>query len=440
METSGLTEPEVVANPYAPPEGKSVPTPMEWNPGRERALLLILATVQLANIMDFMIVMPLGPILKRSLSITADQFGMIVASYTFSASVAGLLAALIIDRFDRKSALLTLVAGFTIGTFSCGFAPSYNVLVLARIVTGAFGGVLGALIFAIIGDVFPDSRRGMATGTVMAAFSLASVAGVPFGLFLGSKYGWESPFYLLGGLGALVGIAAFLTMPSLRGHIEQARGRNPAREVFGLLTHPNHLRAFALTISMMFGSFAVIPFISMALVDNSGVREDQLLWLYTLGGACTLVSSPLVGRLADKIGKLRVYLLMAVLSLIPFLLVTNLPRVPLIVAMLVVAALMICNSGRMIPAMAMITGSVEPSRRGGFMSVNASVQHFAAGLAAAVASMILGASGVVTPGRFRIVGLLSGAAVLVSLPLAARLRPAAKPSAASDVDFAGEIA
>ncbi len=176
--------------------------------------------------------------------------------------------------------------------------------------------------------------------------------------------------------------------------------------------------------AVMFGSFAVIPFISVALVDNSGVKESQLPFLYVLGGACTLISSPLIGKMADRFGKLRVYQFMAVFSILPFVLTTNLPRVPLFAAMMVVALMMVCNSGRMIPAVAMITASVERSRRGGFMSVNACVQHLAAGLGTAAAAKILGNSGLVTPDRFRIVGLVSVVAVLVSLPLAGRLRKA----------------
>ena len=201
-------------------------------------MLLVLATVQLANIMDFMLVMPLVPQLMRALSITESQFGTIVSSYTFSACVAGLLAALVIDRFDRRKALLGLVAGFTLATFSCGWANSFAVLVASRIATGAFGGVLGALVYMVIGDAFPDSRRGQATGTVMMAFALASVAGVPFGLFLGNQLGWPAPFFMLGGLGVFVWIVAFFTMPSLTAHMTKSRDRHPARELFALLTPP----------------------------------------------------------------------------------------------------------------------------------------------------------------------------------------------------------
>ncbi len=429
METIDATELE---RPYAPPEARAEPTASEKARAAERLLLFVLAAVQFANIMDFMIVMPLGPRLMSSLGIAANQFGNVVSFYTYSASIAGLLAALVIDRFDRRTALLFLVTGFTIGTFSCGLAGTYPLLLAARVATGAFGGVLGALVFAIIGDAFPESRRGAATGIITSAFAVASVFGVPFGLYLGTRYGWPAPFFLLGGIGVVVGLVAFVSMPSLKGHLEKTRDRDPLGELLGLLTHPNHLRAFALMVAIMFSSFAVVPYIAASMEANVGITKHDMMWLYVMGGACALVSSPIIGRLADRFGKLRVYWIMAVLSIVPIVAITNLPRVPLIVAMTAVSGLMVCNSGRMVPAVAMITSSVEPSRRGRFMSVNAAIQHLSAGLAAQVAATILGSEDHVTASGFRTVGFLAVAATLASLPLAARLR-AAKPPALAEV-------
>ncbi|MFO0890282.1 MAG: MFS transporter [Isosphaeraceae bacterium] len=172
--------------------------------GRERGelvLLLILASVQFTSIVDFMVVMPLGPQLRRTMDLNASQFGWIVSSYTVSAGVAGLVASTFLDRFGRKRAFLSLFVGFLAGTLCCGLAGSYSGLLLARVVTGAFGGILGGMALAIVGDVFPEERRGRATGVLMSSFALASVVGVPACLAVGTRFGWHVPFLALAALG-----------------------------------------------------------------------------------------------------------------------------------------------------------------------------------------------------------------------------------------------
>jgi len=391
--------------------------------------LLVLAAVQFTSIVDFMIVMPLGKQLMRVLAIGPDRFGLIVASYTFAAGAAGFVASGVIDRFGRKATFLSLYAGFLIGTLLCGLSSSYHALLAARVATGAFGGVLGGLAMAIIGDVFPEQRRGRATGTLMSAFALASVAGVPLGLSLGTDFGWQVPFLVLAGLGIPVLIVGAIALPPLRGHVSKIQHVHPIRSLVETFTDPNCLNAFALIAALMVGSFAVVSYVATFLIVNGGVSERDMRWVYAAGGACTLVSSPIVGRLADRYGKLRIYRVIAPLSAAVMMAITVLPRVSVGVAAMMVSLLMVTNSGRMVPAMAMVTGSVEPRRRGGFLSANASVQHIAAGVGAFLASRII----VEAPdGRllnYPYVGLIAVATGLLSLWLAGRLRLVSQSSA-----------
>jgi predicted MFS family arabinose efflux permease len=390
----------------------------------ERVVLLTLAAVQFTSIVDFMVVMPLGPQLMRTLRIDPARFGMVVSSYTFAAGVAGLVASTLVDRFGRKQAFLTIYAGFLVGTLLCGLAPTYRTLVAARVATGAFGGILGGMALAIIGDVFPEERRGRATGALMSAFALASVAGVPFGLYLGTRYGWHVPFLLLAALGCPVLVVAVKVLPPLRGHVGQSAPKHPLRSLAETFTHPNHLNAFALVLTLMLGGFAVIPYISPYLVSNVGMPEVNLPLVYIAGGGLTLIAAPLIGRLADQYGKLRVYRIVAPISAVLMLVVTNLPPVGLTAAVAAVATLMVCNAGRMVAAMAMVTSSVSPERRGGFMSANSSVQHLATGLGASVGGLVIERAADGRLLHFDLVGLLAVAATLLSLWLAGRLRPA----------------
>lgn len=387
----------------------------------ERLILFILAAVQFTTIVDFMIVMPLGPQLMRTLNIGPAEFGLIVSSYTFAAGISGLAASTIVDRFARRTTFLVLYAGFLLGTFLCAIAPTYHALVAARIATGGFGGILGGMAMTIVGDVFPDERRGRATGSLMTGFALASVAGVPLGLLLGTSFGWQVPFVALviGGIPLL-----FLTpfaMPPLNDHIHQVHA-HPLRSLVDTFSLPNHLNAFALTIALMIGSFTVFPYVSAYFVANVGMTEQQLPVIYVVGGALTLFASPLVGRLTDKFGKLRIYRIIAPASAVLLLAITHLPRVPVAVAVAVFASLMVCNVGRMIAAMAMITGSVEPHRRGGFLSANSSVQHIACGVGASLGGLLITQTDGGAIERFGLVGWIAAISTLITLWLAGRVR------------------
>jgi predicted MFS family arabinose efflux permease len=404
---------------------------------RERLVLLILAAVQFTTIVDFMIVMPLGPQLMRTLEIGPAEFGLVVSSYTFAAGAAGLIASSIIDRFARRTTFMALYSGFLLGTFFCAIAPTYELLVAARVLTGAFGGILGGMSMAIIGDVFPENRRGRATGSLMTGFSLASVAGVPLGLWLGTSYGWHVPFVALaiGGVPAL--LLAPLALPPLDAHVGKLHS-HPLRSLVETFSHVNHLKAFALIVALMISSFTVFPYLSPYLVSNVGMTEEELPLVYIAGGALTLFAAPVVGRLADRYGKLTVFRLIAPGSALLLLVITHLESAGTMVAVSVFGALMVCNVGRMIPAMAMVTSSVEPRRRGAFLSANSSVQHIAAGCGSYLGGLIVTQLPDGSLGHFGTVGWIAAASTLLSLWLAGQVRIAdqAAPVSAEDLSLA----
>ncbi len=219
--------------------------------------------------MDFMIIMPLGDLLMKVFEITPQQFSLIVSSYTFTAGIFGFVAAFVIDRFDRRKALLFLNVGFVVGTIACALAPTYVVLLFARSLTGAFGGVLGALILSVVADVVPDERRGQGMGIVMAAFSVASVAGVPFGYLLAEKFSWHAPFLLLAGMGTLITLAIFKFIPSLTGHMVKKSDRpSPAKVLTNAISLPNQKLALLFMLALILGQFSIIPFIAPYMIRN----------------------------------------------------------------------------------------------------------------------------------------------------------------------------
>jgi predicted MFS family arabinose efflux permease len=361
-----------------------------------------------------------------------------VGAYGFSASIGGLLAAWFIDRFDRKTALLALYAGFTTGTLLCAVAPGFWSLVLARTVAGAFGGIVAPLLLVIVGDTIPEMRRGRATGVVMWGFSTAAIAGLPMGILLGNRSGVRAPFGVLGVFSLIILLLVNRVLPRLRGHLGSRR--QSAAETWAVLIQPAHLRAYVFMLVLVIGGFTISPHFSDYLVHNVGLEKGEVAYVYLLGGLVTFATLPLAGRFADRIGKRTVFRVMAGFTLVMLLVLSNLPPMPLLTVLLMTTLYWIFTSSRWVPAMALITSSVVPRYRGSFMSVNGSVQHASLGLAAVVAGAVVGEarSGKLT--GYYLAGLVAAAATGISMALVGRLRVAEENTeTAAAVDPLGEF-
>jgi predicted MFS family arabinose efflux permease len=347
--------------------------------------------------MDFMVMMPLGPQIMQAFQIGPAAFATAVSAYSWCAGLSGLFGATYIDRFDRRRLLLTMYALFALSNLACALASSYPLLLAARAFAGITGGVLGSVIMAIISDVIPAERRGAATGIVMTAFSIAAVAGVPAGVLLGAHLGWSAPFYLLVILSMLVWYACSRVVPSLTEHLaaRPATFAEVLPRLWRLATLPNHLRAFLLTFVVMASHMMVIPFISPSLVANHGVKPAQLAWLYMAGGAATFFTSRAIGRLSDRYGRRRTFVVLGILSMFPVLAITHLPDIPYLGMLLFFPVFMVLLSGRMIPMQALITTVPEARERGAFLSLNSATQSLATGCGAWFGGLLLssGANG-----------------------------------------------
>jgi len=395
----------------------------------ELLLLLTLATVQFTHVVDFMVIMPLGPQFMRLFDVGPREFGLLISSYTFAAAVSGFVAAFWIDRFDRKRALLALYAGFIVATALCGLAPTYALLVATRVGAGLFGGVMSGLVFAIIADLVPYTRRARAIALVATSFSLAAVAGVPAALWLAARWSWRTPFLVLACFSLLVALCAARLMPQLSAHLAGARRRGPLEQLFAIFGERNHLRAFAFMIALMFAGFSVIPFIAPTMVANVRLAESELPLLYFCGGLATLVTAQVIGFLADRYGKHRLFTIVALASIAPILVITHLPRLPLAQAVAWSTLFFVLVTGRFGPAMAIVSSSTEPRLRGSFMSFNASVQMIGSALASLSAGLIISRAPDGTLLYFGAVGWLAAGCTVLCVLLARRIRvvPDASP-------------
>ncbi len=358
-------------------------------PQRENYLLLTLAGIQFSHILDFMIIMPLGPVLISAFYMGTHEFGLLVASYSFSAALSGLLAATFVDRFERKRLLLTILVLFGLATLACGLAPDYATLLVARGMAGVFGGIMGAMVQTIVGDVIPFGRRARASGVVSTAFSLSTVAGVPLSLWLANHIGWRAPFVLIAVMVVLFAIAGLRNLPELRQHISTEKRVHTFAAMITVLRDSNHLHALLLSSLIIFSGFTVIPYITLYAVSNVGISQHDIPFVYLAGGAATLITARRIGHWADLRGKVRVFRLIAAAALLPLFAVTRIGVVPLWLWLICTTAFFVLVSGRMIPAIAIVTSAAQPKLRGTFMSLNATMQSFAMGLATTLAGFII---------------------------------------------------
>jgi predicted MFS family arabinose efflux permease len=368
-----------------------------------------------------MIVMPLGPILMRDFGLGAHEFALLVASYSFTAAISGVLAATFVDRFERKRLLLAMFALFTVATLACGLAPNYPTLILARGLAGAFGGLMGALVQTMVADSIPYERRATATGFVSTAFSISTVLGVPLSLFLANWLGWRAPFVAIAVLSLVAILVGMRVLPELRQHLNQERRAHALSAMLAVLGEANHLRTLLLSALIIFSGFTVIPYITVYAVGNVGISQHDIPIIYLFGGGATLFTARLIGRLADAHGKVEVYRIVAAAAIVPLVLVTHIGAVPLWAWVACTTAFFVLLSGRMVPAMAIISSAAQPGLRGTFMSLNGTVQSVAMGLATLLSGFIItvDAGGKIV--GYPLVGYVAIAANLLAIAFISRI-------------------
>ncbi len=383
----------------------------------EWGLVVVLALVNFTHILDFVIVMPLGERLMDELHITPGQFAHIVSAYGIAAAVAGVIAATLVDRFDRKPVLLVAYGGFIAATVVCGLVldpavatgllpaaegdgvnPVYVGLLVARGLAGAFGGVAASLIMTVIGDVFPDHRRGKAIGAVTSAFAVASVVGLPAGLLLAKYFGRAMPFYAIVALSVVVFVVALVRLPAVRKHLAGPR-TDPVAQFVAAVADRNHWRSFAFTLLLVLGTFTIIPFLAPYMQANCGRSDTDIPIIYAAAGVCTLVGMNVIGWASDRFGKRPVFVTLAVCSMGMTLVITHLshlfptvaldPTFGLVVTILACVGFMLTAAGRQVPAQAMMLWSADPKLRGAFTNLNSAMSHLATGIAPMISGAII---------------------------------------------------
>jgi len=379
----------------------------------------MLAAVQFTHIVDFMIVMPLGPQLMRELLIGPAQFSALVAAYTVSSGIVGLLAAPFIDRFDRRKLLLLAYGGFITGTVACALSHTAPMLLAARALSGAFGGLSMSMVMSIIGDVVPAERRAAGIGIVMTAFSVAAAVGVPFGLQLAQRFRWEMPFFVLAGIAIVTWLVAYFGVPPVRGHLDHGQGNGAFK---ALLRDANAGRAILFMSATVLGHFTIIPLLSPFLVANVRLPERHLFLIYFTGGVLTVFTAPLIGRLADAYGRLKAFTALVLVASLVTLTISHSGPLPLWGVLVLAGLFFVFASGRFVPGQAIMTLAVPSSRRGAFMSLSGCARDLTMGITSSIGGAIVSTAPSGKLIHFHWLGWLATAAGLLSIWLARKVQ------------------
>jgi predicted MFS family arabinose efflux permease len=400
--------------------------------GYQKIVIFILAMTQFTVILDFMVMSPLGDMLIKSLSMKPSSFGIAVSAYAFSAGISGLLTAGFADRFDRKKLLLFFYSGFIVGTFLCSLANSFELLVAARIITGLFGGVISSISMAIITDLFSLQQRGRVMGFIQMGFGASQVLGIPIGLYIANKWGWESPFVMVAAVAIIIAILIVVVLKPINKHLGLQHDRSAFKHLWHTVSKKNYRIGFAATAALSIGGFMMMPFGSVFAVNNLHVTAEELPVLFMVSGVSSLIIMPLIGKLSDTVSKFRIFSVASIWTMLICVAYTNLSATPFWIVIGLNVLMMIGIMSRMVPSSALTSAIPDMEDRGAFMSINSSMQQIAGGVAAAVSGMIVVQQTKFSPiEHYDIVGYVVVVVTLISIFLMYRVNQLAKKKPAT---------
>lgn len=397
----------------------------------QKIVVAMLAFLQFAVILDFMLMSPLGAVIMPALKIGPMEFGLVVSAYAFSAGASGLLTAGFADRYDRKKLVLFFYTGFILGTIWCGLAQSFESLLAARVVTGLFGGVIGSIVLAIATDLFAPQMRGRVMGLIQSAFAASQVLGLPIGIYLSNKWDWHVPFLAMAVFGLVGGLLVAWKMQPVNAHLGQPHSHSPWMHLYHTVTVRRHLLAFSITALLTTGGFMLMPFSSAYIVNNLGIDLHHLPTVYLITGVCTIFAGPLIGKTADARGKWPVFVFGSLLSMVVVLVYTHLGPIPMAALVAINAIMFVGIFSRMIPFQAMAASVPPATQRGAFNAISASIQQLSGGVASVVAGHIVTQAPDGKLQHFNVIGYVVVATSLLALALVWRLQRGMASAAAA---------
>ncbi|MCB9034067.1 MAG: MFS transporter [Chitinophagales bacterium] len=382
----------------------------------EYLLVFLLAFICYLASVDAMLLMPLINEVMAAFKVGTKSATTVVSIYSFFAFLSGILSSGWVDRFDRKKALLFCFAGFTIGTTLCAFATNFYAMIGCRAITGVFGGIVGGVATAMVSDIIPYERRATAISIISLSFAVAAITGIPFAFHLVIKYDLFMPFKILAAVSGLTLLAVHVWLPNMTDHIHLIdKSVKRLAYIVDVFKDKNQVLALFLAFIIIFSHQVVILFIIPYFENNIGFDEDWVPIMYAIGGICTVITSPFIGKFSDKIGNKQSFLILMLLSFIPIYITTNITSASIPVAIVICATFFILAAGRIIPAYTIMTAATTKDKRGGFMSLRSAFLELGTAVASVVSGFVVGINTTGKVTNFNKLGYISIACGLLAI-------------------------
>lgn len=353
----------------------------------EKFVLFLIGIAQFVNVLEFMMVMPLGPDLAADIGIPLSKLGWMGSSYTAAASVAGFFGVMLLARVPRRRILCVSLSGLALGTIAGGFARDTLTLLISRVAAGVFGGPATSATIGLVADYIPEARRGKAMGAVMSAVSIAAVLGVPFSLKLSEFGGWRAPFFAVGMVTAVTAALALFLMPQPPEPSHANAIGNLKEALTRLFSKKRVWMSYATTSFGMMSGFLVIPNLAAFVQGNMGFPRGEMGELYFVGGIFSFASMRYSGRLVDRYGSARVGTF-ASAGLIALLWLFFYRQIPLSPFLFFIAFMPIL-SARNVSFQTLNSKVPDPHERSMYMSALSSINHVGSAGGAFIASQLL---------------------------------------------------
>jgi predicted MFS family arabinose efflux permease len=388
----------------------------------QKIVMLTLALLQFIVVLDFLIIAPIGDVLMKTLSISTQQFGLVVSSYAFSAAISGIAVAGFADKYDRKKLLLVFFFGFIVGTLLCGLSSTYIEILLSRIVTGIFAGVTSSAISTIISDLFAANTRGRAMSGVQMGFAISQILGVPIGIVIANKFGWNATFIAIVLVAAAIFAVIVFVFKPINAHLQNRTDKNPFRHLWHTVSNRQYQIGFLAIMFLSIGGYMLLPFSSVFLINNVHISYDKLPLVFLCTGLSSLIVMPIIGKISDRFDRYRIFLVGSVAAIVMVTIYTHLSVTPLWLLIVINMAVFAAVMSRMSPAMALNSMVPKPEDRGAYMSVSSSLQQVAGGVGSALAGMIVVQSSKDSPlQHFDVLGYVLVAVFILCIYLVGRM-------------------